>query len=428
MNLCFIGSGYVGLVSAACFADLGHEVFCVDKDNVKIESLKKGIIPFYEPGLGELVKKNVKQGHLKFTKDLKEALIPSNIIFITVGTPSLHDRRADLSQVKAVAFQIGQVMDGYKVIVNKSTVPVGTADLVTKIIRENQAEEIPFDVVSNPEFLREGNAIYDFMNPDRVVIGTSSEKAKAIMEKLYSSFPNVIFTDVRSAEMIKYASNAFLATKVSFINEVANLCEKVGADVNEVAKGMGSDKRIGPSFLNAGMGFGGSCFPKDIKALTQIARENECEMKIVSAVIEVNQEQKLRPIQKIKDILGDIRGKTIGILGLSFKPDTDDIRDAASIDIIRALLAEGADVKATDPVATSNMKKMFPKLMYFEDVYETGKDCDALILVTEWDEYKKIDFKKVKDLMKKPIIVDGRNLFNREELEKLGFHYKGIGR
>ncbi|MDO8886353.1 UDP-glucose/GDP-mannose dehydrogenase family protein [Candidatus Oleimmundimicrobium sp.] len=428
MKLCFIGSGYVGLVSAACFADLGHEVFCVDKDNVKIESLKKGIVPFYEPGLGELVKKNVEQGHLKFTKDLKEALTSSNIVFITVGTPSSYDRRADLSQVRNAAFEIGKNISDYKVIVNKSTVPVGTADLVEKIIKENQTKKVPFDVISNPEFLREGNAIYDFMNPDRVVIGTSSEKAKVIMEKLYSSFSKVMFTDVRSAEMIKYASNAFLATKVSFINEVANLCEKVGADVTEVAKGMGHDKRIGADFLNAGIGFSGSCFPKDTKALAEIAKENGCESEIVSAAIKVNDKQKLIPILKLKDILGDIRGKTIGILGLSFIPDTDDIRDAASIDIIRALLAEGADVKATDPVATFNMKKMFPKLMYFEDVYETVKNCDALILVTEWNEYKGIDFAKVKNLMRKPIIIDGRNLFNREELEKLGFYYEGIGR
>jgi len=428
LKLCFIGSGYVGLVSAACFADLGHEVFCVDKDNTKIESLKKGIIPFYEPGLGELVKKNVEQGRLKFTEDLKEALIPSGIIFITVGTPSLHGGRADLSQVRNVASEIGKNISDYKVIVNKSTVPVGTADLVTKIIEENQAKKVPFDVVSNPEFLREGNAIYDFTNPDRVVVGTSSEKAKSIMGKLYSSFPNVLFTDVRSAEMIKYASNAFLATKISFINEVANLCEKVGADVNEVAKGMGSDKRIGLSFLNAGVGFGGSCFPKDIKALVRIAKENDVESKIVSTVIEVNQKQKLRPIQKLKDILGDIRGKTIGILGLSFKSDTDDVREAVSLDIIKQLLAEGAKVRAHDPVAIPNAKKIFPQLSYSEDVYKTGKDCDALILVTEWDEYKKIDFGKMKDLMKKPIIIDGRNLFNREELEKLGFHYEGIGR
>lgn len=386
-------------------------------------------MPIYEEGLEEMCVRNRKEGRIEFTTDLEYAVKKSEVIFIAVGTPSLLSGHADLSQVEAVAKNIAKYMNGYKIIVNKSTVPVGTQKWVTRIIKENQIEKHKFDVVSNPEFLREGTAIYDTMNTDRVVIGSDSEKATQIMVELHKPFnAPIVVTEPESAEMIKYAANAFLATKITFINEIANICEKVGADVNEVAKGIGLDHRISDKFLRAGIGFGGACFPKDTKAIVKIGEKVGYDFKVVKSVIEANDNQKLRPFEKLQKALGNIEGKTIGILGLAFKPGTDDMREAPSIDIINAIQKAGGKVKAYDPIAIGVAKRILRDVEYENSPYEAIKDVDAIILVTEWKEFKELDLGKVKRLAKGNIFIDGRNVFEYDEMTRLGFEYYCIGR
>ncbi|MFA6272565.1 MAG: UDP-glucose/GDP-mannose dehydrogenase family protein [Patescibacteria group bacterium] len=429
MKISVIGIGYVGLVTATCFAELGNTVTCVDIDKNRIENLKKGIIPIYEPGLSELVKKNIKQKRIIFTTSTKLAVQNGKVIFIAVGTPSDKDGQADLKYVKQVAKEIALSMDGYRIIVNKSTVPVGTGDIVKGIIQKKYKGN--FSVVSNPEFLREGSAIYDTMNPDRVVIGNGDDKARKIMEELYRPFKApIVFTDVKSAELIKYASNSMLATQISFINSLANICEKVGADVDFVAEGMKLDKRIGKhSFLSAGGGYGGSCFPKDVKALIKASDRYGYNFSILKAVEDVNDAQKRHVVTKTKKLIGSLKGKKIGIWGLAFKPHTDDMRESISIVVIDKLLQEGVKVKAFDPVAQDEARKIFKdKITYCADVWETVKDVDALIILTEWPEFKEIDLFKLKKIMDKPYIMDARNIFTLEEMEEKGFHYLSIGR
>jgi len=432
MNISVIGTGYVGLVTGACFAEFGLNVVCVDVDEEKIARLNQGRIPIYEPGLDSLVEKNLTQGRLSFTTDKKKAIERSLVIFIAVGTPSCDDGSANLAYIDEVARSIAESMDGYKVIVTKSTVPVGTGRRIKRIIEENQTEKVKFSIVANPEFLREGNAIEDFMHPDRVVIGAEDSEAIAIMKDLYSplyfiEIPFVI-TDIESAELIKYASNAFLATKISFINEIALLCEKMGADVHHVVKGMGLDQRISPKFLHPGPGYGGSCFPKDTRALVQLALEYGIELKIINSVIEVNERQKMFMVDKIKEAVGDLKGKTLGVLGLSFKPNTDDMREAPSITIIRALQAEGAKIKAFDPAAMDNSKKILQDLHYCNDTYEVADGSDALIFMTEWNQFRKLDLPRIKSLLSFPIIIDLKNIYEPEVMDKLGFKYFCVGR
>jgi len=438
MKVTIVGTGYVGLVSGACFAETGNDVICNDIDKEKIKNLKKGKIPIYEPGLEEIVKRNIKENRLKFSTNIKDGVKHAEILISAVGTPPDKDHRADLRFVKEVAKSFGENVEKYTVFVNKSTVPVGTGEIVKKIISEEvkkRNKKIDFSVVSNPEFLREGAAIKDTLNPDRIVVGTREEKAKKLMQKLYTPFTRaespIIFTSIKSAEIIKYAANSFLATKISFINEISNLCELAGGDITEIAKGIGMDKRIGSRFLHSGIGYGGSCFPKDVSAIIQTARDYGLEMKILNAVQTVNEKQK----EKIFEILrrhfkNDLEDKKITVLGLAFKPKTDDMRDAASIKIIKMLQAEGAKIKAFDPVATENAKKIFSKvnIEYMSNPYEAIKDTQAILIVTEWDEFRNIDLKKVKKLMKGNTIIDGRNIFDKTELKELGFQYYSIGR
>ncbi|RKY87589.1 UDP-glucose 6-dehydrogenase [candidate division KSB1 bacterium] len=432
MKIAVIGTGYVGLVVGVCLADLGNEVFCIDVDESKIESLKKGVLPIYEPGLKDILDINVKENRLFFTTDLRMGIKMSEVIFIAVGTPPGANHEADVTAVFNVAKVIGECMNGYKIIVNKSTVPVGTGEMVKDVIAKNMKGDYEFDVVSNPEFLREGTAVKDFTSPDRIIIGAETERAKKIMQRIYRGIVRtgkpLMITDIKSAEMIKYASNSFLATKISFINEIARLCEKVGADVKEVAKGMGLDQRIGPRFLQAGIGFGGSCFPKDVRALIQKGKENNIEFKIINAVETVNYEQRFIPVKKLKEIFGSLNNLRIGIWGLSFKPKTDDMREAPSITIINELKKEGADVIAFDPIAKENAKKILKDIEYGNTPYETAKNCNALLLLTEWNEFRELDMIKVKDLMKNPVLIDCRNIYEKEELIKMGFTYRGIGR
>ena len=433
MNVAVIGTGYVGLVTGTCFAEYGVHVTCVDKDLEKIENLNNGIIPIYEPGLDSMVNRNVKAGRLKFTTDLADAVHHALVIFIAVGTPPKDDGTADLRFVEEVAKEIAHTMDGYKVIVNKSTVPIGTGAWVTDVIKKHQPQPLGFDVVSNPEFLREGAAIEDFMRPNRVVIGANTDQAVAIMKDLYSPLYLIetpfVITNVESAEMIKYAANAFLATKISFINEIATLCEKVGADVHHVAKGMGLDRRIGQKFLHPGPGYGGSCFPKDTRALAGIAKEYGADIQIVESVIRVNQEQRQHCIDKVIDILdGDASGKTIGVLGVSFKPETDDIREAPAVDIVRTLKQQGSQIRVFDPVALENFKNLFPELVYCEDPYQVAKGCDVLVLITEWNQFRKLDMERMKTLLKTPNIVDLRNIYEPEQMRLKGFKYVCVGR
>ncbi|GER93633.1 UDP-glucose/GDP-mannose dehydrogenase family protein [hot springs metagenome] len=439
MHITIIGTGYVGLVTGACFSEFGVFVTCVDKDKNKIESLKNGTIPFYEPGLEDIVKRNFKQGRLKFSTDIGEAVEESLVIFIAVGTPPRGDGSADLSYVDNVAEEIANHIKSYKVIVTKSTVPVGTGERIRKIISEhlqqtqaiNTADNL-FDVVSNPEFLREGAAIEDFMRPNRVVIGAESQQAIAIMKDLYRPLYLIetpfVITNIKTAELIKYASNSFLATKISFINEMANLCEKVGADVNVVAKGMGLDRRIGPKFLHAGPGFGGSCFPKDTKALLRIASEHNVELGIVDAAIRANERQITVVSEKIKTILNDIKGKTIAILGLSFKPNTDDIREAPAISIIKNLLNAGANIRAYDPVAMENTKIVFPDITYCKDAYYACSSADAVVIITEWNQFRNLDLERIMKLLKQPYFFDLRNIYEPQKMKALGFNYYSIGR
>ncbi|NKE70506.1 UDP-glucose dehydrogenase family protein [Candidatus Manganitrophus noduliformans] len=432
MNIAVIGSGYVGLVTGACFAEFGVNVTCVDKEEAKIAALKKGIIPIYEPGLEELVKKNVQNKRLSFSTDTVAAIQGALVIFIAVGTPDRGDGFADLSYIEKVAEMIAEHMNGYKVIVTKSTVPVGTGDRLRSIIGSKQKEHFDFDVVSNPEFLREGSAIEDFLRPNRVVIGAKSQQAIAIMRDLYRPLylieTPLHITDIPTAEMIKYAANAFLATKISFINEIANLCEGVGANVQDVAKGMGLDGRIGSKFLHPGPGFGGSCFPKDVSALDKIAQKSGYEFKIVKAVIEVNRQQRERMIAKIEKEVGSFKGKQIGILGLSFKPNTDDMREAPSVAIIRALQERGAKIVAHDPAAMEESKKVLKEVTYAADPYAVADGSDAIILMTEWNPFRNLDLDQIKKKLKSPIFIDLRNVYEPKKMAALGFQYTSVGR
>ena len=432
MNICVIGTGYVGLVTGACLAEFGMSLICVDNDQEKINLLKQGTIPIYEPGLEGLVVKNMREGRLSFSISIEEGVKSSLVVFIAVGTPSHEDGSAELQAAEEVAKEIGRSMNGYKVIVIKSTVPVGTARRLKKLIQDQQSQPIPFDIVSNPEFQREGSAIEDFMRPDRVTIGAESEQAIAIVKDIYSALYLIetpfVITGLETAEMIKYAANAFLATKVSFINEIANLCERMGADVHHVARAMGLDGRIGKKFLHPGPGYGGSCFPKDTRALSRMAQEKGYTFRILDSVIRVNEEQKKRMVGKIQEKVGDLRGKTIGILGLSFKPNTNDIRESSSMVIIRDLLAMGAKVKAFDPAAIDEAKAVVPEVEYGKDPYDVAKGSDALVLVTEWNQFRRLDLQRIKTLLKMPIFIDLRNVYDPDQMKRLGFNYCGVGR
>ncbi len=429
MKISVIGTGYVGLSTATVLAELGNDVMAADADRGKIDGLNKGIMPIYEPGLKELVERNVKEKRLKFAYDNKKVIEHGDIIFICVGTPPKENWEVELKYVEAVALEIAQNMRSYKVIVHKSTVPVETGEKIKKIIKENIAANVDFDVVSNPEFLREGTAIKDTLEPDRVLIGLESKKAIEIMRKLYSPIKApLIITDIKSAEMIKHASNAFLATKISFINSVAKICELSGADVEKVAEGMGYDKRIGRAFLNAGIGFGGSCFPKDSQAFIKIAEKYGYDYKLLKSTNEINEEQKKDFVRKVKGALGNINKKIIGVLGLSFKPNTDDLRFAPSIYIIKELQTLGAKIKAYDPAAMQKAKEIFENIEFCNDAYETCRNADALLILTEWNEFKEIDLKRIKSLLKNPLIIDGRNIYDLNTMEKEGFRYISIGR
>ncbi|HEX8072471.1 MAG TPA: UDP-glucose/GDP-mannose dehydrogenase family protein [Pyrinomonadaceae bacterium] len=432
MHIAVVGTGYVGLVSGTCFAEFGVDVTCVDVDAEKIERLNRGEIPIYEPGLEQLVAKNAQAGRLHFTTDLRSAVEQTLVIFLAVGTPPRADGSADLSYIETAARQIAEAMNGYKVIVNKSTVPVGTGARVRRIVKEHQTRPYNFAVVSNPEFLREGAAIDDFMRPDRVVIGSNDEEATAIMRDLYRPLylieTPVVITTVEAAELIKYAANAFLATKISFINEIANLCERVGADVHDVARAIGMDNRIGRKFLHPGPGFGGSCFPKDTRALAHIARAHGCEPLIVESVIETNERQRGRMVEKIERLLGDLAGAEIAVLGLAFKPKTDDMREAPAVDIIRALSERGARVRAYDPVAMEAARQLLPDISYARDEYDAVAGADALVFVTEWNEFRALDMNRIKGLLRQPKIADLRNIYEPDAMRALGFEYVGVGR
>lgn len=432
MHIAIVGTGYVGLVTGACFAEFGVNVTCVDKDEAKIAKLMAGEPTIYEPGLDAVMNKGVREGRLHFTTNLPEAIKKSLVIFIAVGTPPLENGDADLSQVADVAAEIGKHINGYKVVITKSTVPAGTGALVKKIISENATDEFRFSVASNPEFLREGAAIEDFMHPDRIVIGCSDPEAIAILKDLYSplyliDIPFVI-TTVETAELIKYASNAFLATKISFINEIAMLCDRLNCDVYDVARAMGLDKRIGPEFLHPGPGFGGSCFPKDTHALIHVGSRWECDLKIVKSVIDVNDRQRTLMLDKLKKMLGEPKGKTVGVLGLAFKPNTNDIRESPALPIVEALLDWGVNVRANDPAAMEEAERIFPKVKFCNDAYETAEGVDLLVFLTEWNQYRKLDLEQLKSVMKRPAIADLRNIYDPSRIRRLGFEYIGVGR
>ena len=432
MQITVIGTGYVGLVAGACLADMGNNVICVDNNQEKIDKLNQGIIPIYEPGLEELVKSNKNENRLEFSSNIDYAVKKSSVCFIAVGTPQGEDGSCDLQYVLKVAENIAKSMNGYKVIVDKSTVPVGTAEKVSEIIKKNTTHD--FDVVSNPEFLKQGNAVDDFLSPDRVIIGSNSEKATKIMQEIYSPFfrtgNRVIVMDTKSAEMTKYAANSFLATKISFMNEIANLCEKIGADAEMVRIGISTDNRIGNKFLFPGLGYGGSCFPKDVKALIKIGEEQNCSMSIISSADSINKEQRKIFAKKIlKHFNNNISGKTFAVWGLAFKPKTDDMREAPAIDIINTLLENGARIKAFDPKAIDSAKIIFDnKIEYVDSAYQAVENADALLLLTEWNEFRRPDFDKIKQLMKTPTIFDGRNQYNGERLIENGFEYYCIGK
>ena len=448
MNICVVGTGYVGLVAGTCLADFGHNIICVDNNKDKIEKLQNGIMPIYELGLKDLIRRNVKEKRLTFTTNLKEGIQHSLAVYIAVSTPDRGDGIPDLGAVEAVAKETAEYIDGYKVIIIKSTVPVGTCSKVKSIINELLNERVSpqmlannpdldgylpkFDIVSNPEFLREGSAIEDFMRPNRIVVGAESDEAIAIMKDIYRPLylleTPMVITTLKSAEMIKYAANAFLATKISFINEMANVCDRVGADVNMITKGIGLDKRIGSKFLHVGPGYGGSCFPKDTLGLISVAKSVGYDLKIVKSTIEVNKQQKQLMVDKIKEACVDIKGKTIGILGLAFKPNTDDMRESAAVTIINKLQDAGAKIKVFDPVAMEEAKKIFKDVQYCQDAYEVAKDSDVLVLLTEWNEFRQLDMLKIKELLKEAIIVDTRNIYQPVRMERLGFTYISIGR
>ena len=437
-TICVIGTGYVGLVTGTCFSDMGNQVTCVDIIPEKIERLKQGILPIYEPGLEEMVARNVHAGRLHFTTSYSEGLDNCDFIFIAVNTPTGSSQGgADMRYVESAARGIAQELDHQALIINKSTVPVGSGDVVSRIIRKNlKRPEVHFAVISNPEFLREGSAVQDFQNPDRVVLGSSDQEAARKVATLYLPLrAPIVITDLYTAEMIKYASNAFLATKISFINEIAQICERLGADVKEVAAGMGYDKRIGRAFLDAGLGFGGSCFPKDVRALTHMADEAGLHPQLLRAVMDINHDQRRLVVTKLTSILGAVRGCTVGILGIAFKPNTDDMREAASVDIIRWITNQGATVRVYDPVATDTGREALEQadvhmdsVIFCQNAYEVAENADALVIVTEWNEFKSLDMHQIKHAMHHPVLIDGRNIYEASEMKRLGFTYRGIGR
>ncbi len=437
-TICVIGTGYVGLVTGTCFSDMGNQVTCVDIIPEKIERLKQGILPIYEPGLEEMVARNVHAGRLHFTTSYSEGLDNCDFIFIAVNTPTGSSQGgADMRYVESAARGIAQELDHQALIINKSTVPVGSGDVVSRIIRKNlKRPEVHFAVISNPEFLREGSAVQDFQNPDRVVLGSSDQEAARKVATLYLPLrAPIVITDLYTAEMIKYASNAFLATKISFINEIAQICERLGADVKEVAAGMGYDKRIGRAFLDAGLGFGGSCFPKDVRALTHMADEAGLHPQLLRAVMDINHDQRRLVVTKLTSILGAVRGCTVGILGIAFKPNTDDMREAASVDIIRWITNQGATVRVYDPVATDTGREALEQagvhmdsVIFCQNAYEVAEGADALVIVTEWNEFKSLDMHQIKHAMHHPVLIDGRNIYEASEMKRLGFTYRGIGR
>jgi UDPglucose 6-dehydrogenase len=428
-KICVIGVGYVGLVTGTCFADLGNQVACIDIDEAKVEKLKAGRMPIYEPGLEEMVRRNVQMGRLHFTTSYEEGVKDAEFVFIAVGTPSGVDGEADLKYVRMAAESIAAVIDHPLTIVNKSTVPVGTGDWVADIVEKYKINDVDFAVVSNPEFLREGSAVLDFMNPDRIVLGSLNQKAAEQVAQLYLSLrAPIMVTDLRTAEMIKYASNAYLANRISFINEIASICEALGADVKEVTVGMGYDKRIGASYLDAGVGYGGSCFPKDVKALEHMAAIHGCHPQLLRAVMEINRDQRRLVVQKLRDLLGTLDEMVIGILGLAFKPNTDDMRDAPAAEIIHLLQNEGARIKAYDPVAMEVAKGVLNDVTYCANPYEVAEGSDALVVMTEWNEFKHLDRARIKKAMRQPFLIDGRNVYDVEEMQSLGFVYRGMGR
>jgi UDPglucose 6-dehydrogenase len=430
MNIAVIGTGYVGLVTGSVFADLGNDVICVDKIKSRIRQLCDGLIPFYEPGLEEMVKRNLDDKRLSFTTDLSDSVRKSDVIFIAVGTPPKENGETDLSQVQEVAKGIGRALDRYKVIVNKSTVPVGTGNMVRNIIEREKKNDVKFDVVSNPEFLREGSAIQDTLSPDRIVIGAPNQQVAMTLLELYASLGRpMLITDVESAELIKYASNAFLAMKISFANAIADICERTGADVLQVINGMGYDHRIGNYHLQPGLGYGGSCFPKDVDSLIQTAKTFNYDFKLLKSVAEINRERADRFVHKIEHVMKGVEGKTFAVLGLAFKPDTDDMRDAKSIEVIERLLKKKAIIRAYDPAAIKNAKKIFGKrILYAKNAYDAASGADALVVLTEWREFKLLNLEKIAASMRRPIIFDGRNLYNLDRNRRLGFQYYGIGR
>jgi UDPglucose 6-dehydrogenase len=432
MHIAVIGTGYVGLVTGACFAEFGVEVTCVDVDKEKIDKLNQGIIPIYEPGLDQIVDKNSKAGRLHFTTDIKTAVEQALVIFLAVGTPPKEDGSPDMSFYQSAAKDIAEAMNGYKVLVTKSTVPVGTGKWLREFVSEHQKNKTNFGVASNPEFLREGAAIDDFMRPDRVVVGSNEPDAIAIMKDLYRPLylieTPIVITSLEAAELIKYAANAFLATKITFINEIANLCDAIGCDVHDVAKGMGMDNRIGRKFLHPGPGYGGSCFPKDTKAFTKVGDKYNVDTSVVDAVIKANDFQRQAMIPKIEKLVGDLKDKQIGVLGLSFKPETDDMRESPAVDIIKEMQVRGAKIKAFDPVAMEEAKHSLSDIEYATDEYDAIKDADALIIVTEWNQFRALDMKKVKQLLKSPKIADLRNVYEPKDMREMGFEYVGVGR
>lgn len=432
MNIAVVGTGYVGLVTGACFAEFGVHVTCVDVDTTKVDNLNQGIIPIYEPGLDKIVDKNVEAGRLHFTTDLAKAVQESLVVFLAVGTPPKDDGSPDMSFYQQAAKDVAEAMNGYKVLVTKSTVPVGTGKWLREFVNKHLAEPTEFGVASNPEFLREGAAITDFMRPDRVVIGSNEERAIEVMKDLYRPLflieTPIVITSLEAAELIKYAANAFLATKITFINEIANLCDAIGCDVHDVARGMGMDNRIGRKFLHPGPGYGGSCFPKDTRALTTVADQFGVETLIVDAVIEANERQRKAMIPKVEKMVGDVKGKQIGVLGLSFKPETDDMRESPAIDIIKELLKRGASVKAYDPVAMDEAKHFLPDIEYAVDEYDAITGADMLLIITEWNQFRALDMEEVKKLLKSPKIADLRNIYEPDDMRELGFEYVGVGR
>jgi UDPglucose 6-dehydrogenase len=429
-RICVIGTGYTGLTNSACLADLGNGVIGVDRDRDKIDQLNQGILPIYEPGLAEIVRRNVQAGRLFFSTSYDEGMQDAEFVFVCVGTPSGVEGETDLADVEQAVIDIASRIHQSTVIVNRSTVPIGTGDWIYDVICDHcQERSLPFTVVSNPDFLREGSAVYDWMHPDRIVLGTTDRSVVDKVSQLYRSLgAELIVTDPRTAEMIKYATNAFLASKISFINEIANVCEALGADVRTVAHGMGTDQRISPDFLEAGIGWGGSCFPKDVRALAYIAAVQGQHPQMLRAVMEINTHQRKRAVTKVREILGGFRGKAISVWGLTFKPNTDDLRDAPSVSVIRMLVNEGATVRAYDPVAMDRAREILPHIVYCDSPYSAAEDADAVILITEWNEFKQLDMVRVRDSMRQPILLDGRNVYDPQQMRELGFIYRGMGR